>query len=415
MPRTLVSLNTPPLCYILRQPKDSNTKKSMHIIYCQKMIFPNDSAHAIHTGLTAAAFADAGAHVHLFPGAPFSSSSPVMEAFFSQLGLAGLPKTLCLDTIRTTHKGLYGLLFRYTLLRQLRRNRPLCWASSVKEAAMGLTLRPAQSPPPVVFEAHHLISRLKKGAEAEQLYALEKKVFEAADMVVFNCEALRRAAEGYLPQPRRSLVSPIGYNERVIRAARLPGLSEPSEENGTVNLAYVGSLQPGKGVENLITALPLLPEHYTLTLIGSGKKERVEALRRLVSETGTAARVTFTGRVEQCALTSLLADCDIFVIPTDTEDDFFAPIKMYEALGFGMPIVATPTASLKDGLTEGSNALFAGSARPEALAAAIAELGGSPSLRQRMRKNNLEAATRLTSAFRARSLIDTFRKEFHLS
>ncbi len=385
----------------------------MNIAYCQKIRFPIASARALQTCLTARAFAEAGSHVRLFPGAPCIGGKVMVRDFLSRLGLDPLPETLSAPVIPTRHKGLYGLLFRAGLWSHLRRAPScLCWAGSVKEAAMALALRPKGSGSPVVFEIHHLISRLKKGREAKRLYTLEKRVFEQADMVVFPCETLRKAAAGYLPEPRRSLVSPLGYNEHIIGAVRDPDLPEPAEETGIVRMVYVGSIQPGKGVERLVRALPLLPDNFALTIVGGGGADRVEAMRELAVTEGVSKRTAFTGRVEQRDLPSLLADCDIFVIPTTTENDFFAPIKMYEALGFGVPIVATPTPSLKERLKEGENALFSADASPEALARALSKLGRTPALRQAMRRANLACAKGLTTSIRARHLLGIFAQEF---
>lgn len=387
---------------------------ALHIVYCQRLRLPGFHAHAVHTALTAVAFAGAGASVSLLPAAPLRGGRRIARDFFAQLGLDDLPQGLALRVIPTRHKGLYGLLFRAGLWRLLRRQGPtLCWASSVREAAMALTLRPrGPQRPPVIFEIHHIISRLKTGREARQLRALEARVFAQADMVVFNCETLRREAESCLPRPRRTLVSPIGYNEHAIRAARSPDLPEPSEQTGEVRLAYVGSLQAGKGIDNLLRALALLPENHSLIVIGDGKPHWRAKLAELAREEGLAGRVTFTGRVAQRGLAPLLADRDVFVIPISTEEDFFAPIKMYEALGFGMPIVAAPTASLREGLREGENALFARGAAPRALAEAIKTLGEKPDLRRAMRRANLARAAGLTTARRARDLLDVFTREF---
>lgn len=387
----------------------------MRITYCQRLLFPNTSAHAIHSALTAFAFAKSGAEVELFPGAPFRQRQRIVQNFFLGLGLEPLPPSLSISVLATRHKGLYGLLFRLALWRSMKKPSPsLCWASSVKEADMALSLRPTGNTTPVVFEVHHLISQLKKGQEAERLFALEKRVFEEADMIVFNCEALRRAASGYLPEPRKSLVSPIGYNEHIIHAVRDPEQAEPAETSGTVRLVYVGSLQKGKGVEQLIQSLTLLPAKYQLSIIGGGKPEWVETLQAQVHETGMADRVQFMGRVEQRQLTSLLQPFDIFIIPTNTEKDFFAPIKMFEALGFGIPVVATPTPSLQDGLIDGENAVFSADASPAALAQAIVRLGEDPDLRKAIRRANLQRAKGLTTAARANALMRTFADEFAL-
>lgn len=386
----------------------------MRILYCQKMIFPNQSAHALHTGMTAANFAEAGCETHYYPGTPLVGGKAVMDGFYSRLGFACQPAPLRLDTIPCRQKGLYGAAFRARLWLAMQSGPALCFASSVKEAVMALELRAfsrGKHDLRVVFEAHHLISRLKDGREAERLHALERRAFTEADMVVFNCRALRDDAGGYLPEPATSAVSPLGYNEKVIRAVRDPARSEPSEERGGVRLAYVGSIQPGKGVENLVRALAQLPEDYSLTIVGGWPQSRVEAIARLAAECSTASRLTFTGVVEQQKVGDFLADCDIYVIPLGTERDFYAPIKMFEALGFGVPVVATPMASLRQTLTDGENALFATGPDPESLASALLRLGNNPHLRKRMRLNNLEAAKQLTAGQRARDLLALFAKE----
>jgi glycosyltransferase involved in cell wall biosynthesis len=384
----------------------------MHIIYCQRMIFPNSSAHAIHTGMMAANFADAGASVDFFPGVPRGLKA-CMPEFFRRLGRDEVPAKLRLRAIPTTQKGLYGLLFRASLWLTMRRERnPVCWASSVKEAVMALRLRGVNKNARVVFEIHHLISRLKRGAEADKLYKLEKLAFERADLVVFNCPTLQELARGYLPEPRDSLVSPLGFNERVIRPARDPDLPEPGQESGRIRLVYVGSLQPGKGVENLIHSLAILQGPYELTIIGGWPPYRIEPLKALARGLKVADRVTFTGLVAQDRLGDWLKDCDIYVIPISTGEDFFAPIKMYEALGFGMPIVSTPMPSLLSGLKDGENALFSRDTDPRSLARTLAALGENPDLRGRMRRDNLIRARGLTAAFRTEKLLRELDRRF---
>jgi len=391
---------------------------TMPILYCQKMILPNNSAHAIHFGMTAANFAAAGAPTVFFPGVPFSGGRACVEDFFTHLGYAPLPEALHVCAIPFRHKGLYGIGFRCSLWWAMRRHSregaaSICFASSVKEAVMALRLRRLSGRCiPVVFEIHHLISRLKAGAEAEKLYALEREAFSQADMVVFNCETLRAQARGYLPEPKISVISPLGFNERVIRPVRDPERPEPETNSGIVRLAYAGSLQEGKGVENLLHSLAILSARYALTIVGGQPPARLNALCCLAEELKIADRVKFTGLVEQSQVGKQLEGCDIFVIPLSTGEDFFAPLKMYEALGFALPIVATPIPSLRCTLIEGENALFAAGTDPHSLVAAICRLGDDLALRQTMRRSNLNAAQAFRGSARAETLLKTFRQAF---
>lgn len=377
------------------------------------MLFPNNSAHAIHTCVTAAGLASAGVPTRYFPGVSFFSGSGCMEAFFARLGFEQLPEQLVLDTIPTRHKGLYGAWFRSRLARAVSRpGNCLCFASSVKEAVLALAAKERSENRHnirVVFEMHHLISRLKNGAEAERLLALEKKAVTESDLTVFNSEALRQQAEGYLPPCRASVVSPIGYNERVV----LPVPVEANKPTGSgIRLAYVGSLQRGKGVENLLRVLALLPERYTLRLIGGRPEAALQGLKALAEELGVGDRVEFAGQVEQREVGRHLEGTDIFMIPLETEGDFLAPIKMYEALGFALPIAATPMPSLRDRLTDGVHAVFAKGVAPEQLAAAVRTLGEDPALRDTLRRNNLELGRRYTASARAKELVNIFGELF---
>jgi glycosyltransferase involved in cell wall biosynthesis len=389
--------------------------------------FPNSSAHALHCGLTAANFASAGASTVFFPGIPFKEAFPVpagrlppsLSRFFSGIGLNVLPALLRLETIGTHHKGLYGCLFRARMYAAAAQDgSTVCFASSIKEAGLALDMRRklGRNSLRVVFEIHHLISRLKDGAEAKDLYALEKKVFLNADLVVFNCETLRNACAGYLPEPREHVIEPLGYNEKTISPARPPAqifaVPEPSELSGTVNLAYVGSLQQGKGVENLLRALALLENNFVLTVIGGAPDADFHSLRRLAEDLALTERVHFTGLLEQAEITGRLADCDIFVIPMNTERDFFAPIKMYEAQGLALPIAATPMPSLLRGLKDGVNALFAKGTEPGDLAELLWRLAAEPDLRRSMRRNNLAASRKLSAGARAARLLALMRDLF---
>lgn len=393
------------------------TGTDVDILYCQKMLFPNSSAHALHTLMTVGNFTEQGARTHFFPGLAKGADADCMAAAFKKIGYEGVPEGLRLAPLNGRQRGWYGLLFRKQLLSSMAfLPKPLCWASSVKEAVMALNGRALlfkSRSIPVVFEIHHLISKLKDGREAKRLFALEHKVFSEADMVVFNCETLRERARGYLPEPRRLLVAPLGFNDRVIKPVREPHEAEPGQLSGQITLTYVGSMQPGKGVENLLRALTLLPDNYSLKIVGGWPERRLPELKAKAGAMGLGGRVRFTGLLDQNLVGEALEDCDIFVIPLRTDDDFFAPIKMFEAQGFALPIVATPMTSLKRGLKHGDNALFAAGTDPESLAAAIRHLGDNPELRRHMRQSNAAQANDKRSSVRATKLLDLFRSEFN--
>lgn len=389
----------------------------MRVIYCQKMRFPAQSAHAIHTAMTVANLALAGAEVIFFPGA--SGGTSVLDDFFNGLGFdlgeLSSPPAGRLDVRRIpcNNKGLYGILFRLALLKAMRRpEASVCYASSIKEAAMALSLRKCMGISaarlPVVLELHHIISSLKSGWEAAKLRKLEEEVFRNADLVVFISEELKRTALEILPEPRDCVVSHLGFNERNIKALPAP---QKDGESG-VNVVYLGSLQPGKGVESLIEALALLPAGYRLTILGGRPEECLNDLKKQARTLGLTDRIDFAGQVRHSELTNHLASCDIFTIPINTVTDFFCPIKMYEAVGFALPIAATPAPSLKEVLVDGKNAVFTRGFGAEPMAEALLRLGEDPALRLEMRTENAALAKAMRSSSRSDNLVRTLADKF---
>jgi glycosyltransferase involved in cell wall biosynthesis len=381
----------------------------MNIYYAQTMIFPNMSAHAIHTSMLAANLADQHVNVTYFPGVPLTGGKRILDDFFADLGF---PKSdgLLLRHIPCRHKGLYGLLFRLLLWREAMRGLRaprFFFASSVKEAVTALRIReciPGGRGIPVIFEVHHLISKLKTGRKSDILYRYEKSAFARADCVIFISDTLRKDAEGYLPEPKNYIVSHLGFNDRIIS----PIQTTPSL-NGCIRIVYCGSLQPGKGVPELVEAVSLLPEIYRLKIVGGRPTSALAALREQARRLGMADRVSFTGQISHSNVAAQLKDCDIFAIPMNTMNDFYCPMKMYEAVGYALPIVSTPLPSIREVLRNGVHALLSEDASPVKLSQALAALGENEELRRRMIRANDSLAQTLRASARAQFLVERLR------
>jgi glycosyltransferase involved in cell wall biosynthesis len=363
--------------------------------------------------MTAANFADAGVEVLFFPGL-LSGDIAEWQRYLHGLGFESA-SAVDIRAIPYRQKGIYGLFFRWSVLKaMLEKKSAICYASNVKDACLALTLRklcriPAKQMP-VVFEIHHFISRLKQGEQAKKLFALEKKAFAEADLVVFNSKKLRDDAQEYLFTPAASIVSPLGFNDRVIKPVQRSA-SSFLHDNNQVNIFYVGSLQAGKGVDLLIQSFSLLPDKYRLTIVG-GTNSAIEALSQYVKQKAMENRIYFSGQKEQVAVRPLLESCDILVVPPTTVTDFYCPIKMYEAVGFNLPIVSTPIPSIQERLVDGKNAVFSSDLSPEALAKAILKVGESRELQDKMRIENATLSLSLSSRERVCRLLAIFKDKF---
>jgi glycosyltransferase involved in cell wall biosynthesis len=161
-------------------------------------------------------------------------------------------------------------------------------------------------------------------------------------------------------------------------------------------LAYVGRIDPRKGIDIAIRALPLLPEDATLAVVGAGDDQHRDELRALAAELGLGARVAFSQRPRE-ELQQAYADADAIVFPVTWEEPWgLVPI---EAMAVGRPVVATGRGGSGEYLREGENCLlFDPDDGPEALGAALRRLAGDERLRERLLAGGRDTAAELDEA-----------------
>ncbi len=151
------------------------------------------------------------------------------------------------------------------------------------------------------------------------------------------------------------------------------------------NLVFMGSFRAWHGVTDFVRAGVLLLEQgrdVRFTLIGDGpERPAAEAIAA-----PWAGRFTFTGAVPYGQVPALLAAADIGVAPFNTAPHpalraagfFWSPLKIYEYMAAGLPVVTAAIPPLDEVVREGrEGALFPEGDLP-ALAAAVARLLDEP-------------------------------------
>ena len=139
-------------------------------------------------------------------------------------------------------------------------------------------------------------------------------------------------------------------------------VSPPSPER---QLLFVGRLERGKGLDDLIEALPLVP-NACLTVVGDG-------VDRAQAEALAAGRpVRFLGWKSQAELAEQYRCASVVVLPSSLVEGL--PNVVLEAMAFGRPVVATRTGGVLDVVQGGVNGALVEPGRPAELAAAIGSL-----------------------------------------
>ena len=210
--------------------------------------------------------------------------------------------------------------------------------------------------------------------------------FDGAASYVFCSERTRRHALDHGHDLGRTSVANLGVHTDYLDA-------EPLREWGW-RFLYVGRLDPRKGVDTAIEALPHLPRGARLELIGGWDTREEDRLRAVARELGVEAQVGFGGHLDRPQIVQAYADSDAVVFPVRWEEPWgLVPL---EAMGKGRPVVATGRGGSGEYLRDGQNCLLFEAGDAQSLGAALLRLAADPDLRQRLHDGGRETAAMYT-------------------
>lgn len=257
-------------------------------------------------------------------------------------------------------------------------------------------------------------------AFVETARAVERSVLASADRLVAVSHALGGWLVGMGVEPGRIVVLPNAADPARFEAAE----SERDAVRAGLGLAeasvvgFLGSLRPWHDTTTLVQATALLrrrgrPAHLLVLGDGPGR----ERLEHLVRREGVAEATTFAGAVPHERVPAYLAAVDVAVIPYPRTDSFyFSPLKLFECLASGNPVVAADVGEIGEVVQHGETGLLYPPGDAAGLAGAIesllddpgraASLGASGRAEVRMR-HTWEANARVVAGLAEASLAAT--------
>ncbi len=163
--------------------------------------------------------------------------------------------------------------------------------------------------------------------------------------------------------------------------------SRPAK-SGTFTVGFVGSLKPWHGLNILADAYELFRNKSPCTrllIVGDGPER--ETLVNGLTARNVLGSTEFTGMVASSQVPSLLASMDVGVAPYPKLDDFyFSPLKVYEYMAAGLPVVASRVGDISELIQDGVDGFLVRPGDPADLAAALDRLRSDQHLRRRMGK-----------------------------
>jgi len=171
-------------------------------------------------------------------------------------------------------------------------------------------------------------------------------------------------------------------------------------------VCHSGHLYPGRGIEETVEALRTLPG--TRLLLVGGNTEDIERIRAFAADRGVQNRVRLEGRVPNGKVPLYLWASDALVMPYTSRTPTvraMSPLKMFEYMAAGRPIIASDFPVVREVLRDGENALLVAPDNAEALAAGIRRALDQPELAERISRQAGRDVQEFTWERRAEKII----------
>jgi glycosyltransferase involved in cell wall biosynthesis len=265
--------------------------------------------------------------------------------------------------------------------------------------------------PPVVYESHgyapavaaelpRLLGTAMTPTPAKllRLETRERRVWRRAEGYITLTRVHQQELEDRFDARPNTAVVPDGTRIADIRAFTAPAA-------GTSPLiVYAGHLYPWKGVDLLIDMLGSTST-FRVRIVGGqpGERDR-ERLEALAAERHVAGRVEFTGWMPPSQVAAELARADLLVLPntqSHLSERYTSPLKLFEYLAAGRPIVASNLPALREVLTDNVNALLVSPGSADALGDACMRLATDPALASRLARQAFDDAAKYSWDVRA--------------
>lgn len=331
----------------------------MKLTYIANTTLPTKRAHGLQIMKTCEALADQGVEVVLFVPRRFRESKENPFRYYKVKENFLIKKIFCLDfgfflqSLSFALAVFFRLLFVGSDLIYCRDRFSLWFLSFFRKNT--------------VFEVHKTSRRFFAGS------------IRRAEKIIVITEGLKRELIGNGVNKEKILVAPDGFDPKDFQ------ISESQKEcRQKLNLSldkklviYTGHLYPWKGAETLVLAGKLLADDTEIITVG-GFENDIKRLKKLAREKGIK-NVRFLGHRPYREIPCFLKAADCLVL-TGTEKSeiskkFTSPMKMFEYMSSGKPIVASNLSSFREVLNE-QVAFLAAPDNPSALAEKIKNVLG---------------------------------------
>lgn len=266
----------------------------------------------------------------------------------------------------------------------------------------------------VIYEAHDWEtanpSRAKERWAEGLLHLLDRVALTKSDAVVSLTQHFLRELERIGWRPRCSAVIPDAFDADVYqpqeRAAARQALGFDPE---SLLIVYAGMTFAHRGLDRLVQAFADAQLLNARLIFVGGRPREVAELRSQAEKLGIADRVLLVEPQPQPVVARYLAAADVLAIPDTVTDVTASPLKLFEYMAMGRPIVTVDLPALREVIDERA-ARFVRRGDVADLQSALIELAGDPARREQMGAASHRQSQQWTYARRAERIVELARQ-----
>ncbi len=360
----------------------------MNLHYISPSILPSRAANSVHVIMQCDAFAQLGVHVTLYAKREFADKHTTLEKLHELYGINFIKTGIELISYYSRHSKAVNIRIAYMAIKHLflthwlKGNVDLILSRNLYASFLiGIVLRW-----PIMFETHQLETGFRKTLQRALIRApwittitISQKLVEFLQYhhgcPVENPLVLHDAApEGIAPcadnVDRHALLHKV-----------LPGVAEGKWD---AICGYFGHLYQGRGIE--VIEQMAIERPRVLFLVVGGNPNDVQARKAAIK----SDNIIYVGHVPHPVAHKTMKLVDVLLMPYQesvsigvTGHDtakWMSPMKMFEYMASGMPLIASDLPVLREVLEDGKNALLVSPNNIKAWIDALDRLLGDESL-----------------------------------
>ena len=251
---------------------------------------------------------------------------------------------------------------------------------------------------PIVSVVHHLRSSEKHPPTAQVFYKLvERHYLKTVDAFIFNSEFTKDDVNRLSPLNNRPWVIAYPGKNRLEQRLTEDQVRQRCQTPGPLKLLFVGNIIPRKGLYYLLQALKNLPPNqWELKIVGSqsANASYFSKIQRCVSKHLKDSPIHFLGLQPNLMVRQIYQESQVLILPSDIEG---YGIVYAEALGFGLPCLATNNGGAKEVIRDGREGYLVPHANPLVLQTHLKNLIEDRTLLEKLSLQSLRRYDELTA------------------